>query len=320
MAELLLRYGWSYGWERLQPRASELGGPPSVVSHFAPNGREFLPSLRWVADPAAIGAGEWEIRPPRPRTWYAPPYATFDRRPLTHQLAVFRRGDSAVVVAAFALPPDSVPADAQVAATLVVAPDEGAAPSVARAAATGRTGVLRVAAPETSVVVSIEAVASGRRAVRARYGARLARPAAGVGVSDLLLLADADSQPAALDDAVRRARPSLVVVAPERLTIYWEVYGLAEAALPLDVSLALLPPKAGWFRRAAERLSLKNPASPILLRWQERPHPTALLGRALAIDVPKLPPGRYTLRLTVTPPGGPPAVAERVVEVVKHGE
>lgn len=300
LGEILIRYGVMVGWERVRPVGGEMS-LPGVVGHFAPNGREFLPQMRWVANPESIDAMEWKLEADGTRTEYAPSYAS-SFRALDHQLAVFRRGDSAIIVAAYQLPVDSTPPTSPIEVGLIIASDENATLASRRVSMADARGVLTLAVPSAPAAVSIEALAdSGSRAYRARYGLPL-RPANApkLSVSDVLLLEGGGGfDPRSLPEASVRARGSVKVHSAERISLYWEVYGLNARSESLDVELALEPLGRKWLRRTAERMRLRAERPSVTLRWSDLSLGEPMLARALELELPRLPKGHYVLRITV---------------------
>ena len=100
LMELTLRYGWPVAWEREPPDPVEIGAPTRIISHNDPKSWHFLPPARFVESPDAIQPGAWDLDADRPQTSYTPPYAPAFHE-LPHQIAVFRRADSMVVVAGY---------------------------------------------------------------------------------------------------------------------------------------------------------------------------------------------------------------------------
>jgi tetratricopeptide (TPR) repeat protein len=316
LREILLRFGWPVGWEKIRPNHPMLRqGRASVVTHYAPKSWALLPRTRFLPDPAAIEPGSWPLDDRDARAEYTPGYAAaFDE--LDHQLALFRRGDSALVVAAYALDPDSLPAGATTEAALVLASDEDSEPRVARDAGTSARGVLILAAEPGPRVVSLEThTLQGRRVARARYGLSVPARGGGVAVSDVLLLQDPDPLPAGLDEAVAQARGSTRVRAGESLGLFWEVYGLAEQPDTVGISVSLHRGSKGWGRRLAERLGLVGEETPIRVQWDEETPGEPTLARTLVLAIPEVAPGEYTLELSVAPREGEPAVTRRLLRV-----
>ncbi|HEU4565476.1 MAG TPA: hypothetical protein VFS05_12525 [Gemmatimonadaceae bacterium] len=341
MRELLLRYGVPERAERLDPRIGQLGAPPPIRSHFRSHGREFLPPFRALRDSAGLDH-DWPINPKRSRTQYSPAYARFADS-LPHQIAVFRAGDSAVVVAAYELPPDSAraarddggeaqemaagdssaaraPADSSVEAALVLASGPRAEPAIARLTTTGRRAALRLAVgPERppAEMVSVEMLSRGlERAARARELLRFPADSGAMSLSDILLISAEEPLPATLDEAVPRARGTTRVRSGERIALYWETYGPAIGGAPLEVTITMVPEKSGWLRRRLEQIGVASAPSESEMKWEVAP-PTAepLQHHTLGITLPDLPPGRYTVRVTVAQSGTGEAVRERGVWV-----
>lgn len=100
--QLTLRYGVEVGWERQRglPSAS-LQDTRAMTSREDPDGQEFMPPGPALLSPSDVPAGTWKLEQAKPFTGYAPPYAP-DLNALDTQVARFRRGDSLLVVGAFA--------------------------------------------------------------------------------------------------------------------------------------------------------------------------------------------------------------------------
>ncbi|HEU4457214.1 MAG TPA: hypothetical protein VFR81_29360 [Longimicrobium sp.] len=318
LREILLRYGQPTGWERIRtPYITQSAA--SVITHYAPESYEFLPRLRDVREPALLGPGEWKLEDHRARTSYAP-HAAVSVDELPHQLAVFRRGGLAEVVAAFALEHDSLPAAPEVEAALVLARDERAEPVTVTARMPGRRAVLRAAAAPETVMASLEVrERATRRAGRARFGADLRlEPGERITLSDVLLLADPDARPATLDEAAPLARASTRLAPGERVALFWEVYGVEPGMDSVTVSVAVARKTVGGIRRAAERLGLARAATPVRMRWNEEIAAGDVLARSLAIAIPNLPAGDYVLEVAVRARGGASASTLREITVERE--
>jgi hypothetical protein len=302
LREILLRFGEPVGWERIRPPPGSSGGA-EVLTHYAPRSWDFLPTVRMAADPAAIRPDDWTLDERAARTGYAPD-SVARLEPLEHQLAVFRRAGAAVVVAGFALDPDSLPPGPDLHAALVLAADEDAAPLAAPAAVDGARGSVRLDAPAEPTVLSLEArERKSRHAARARYGVDLRRAAApGLALSDVLLLADPEARPASLDEAAPLVRPSARAKAGERLGLYWEVYGLEGRTDTLTVSVSLARKGRGGGR------------SPVRIRWRGEADGSAVMARSLGLALPNLRPGPYLLEVSVHA-GGASATSVREITV-----
>lgn len=102
LGELNLRYGAESGWNR-QTRVpnGSLRDSRSIVGLMHPKSQEFMPPAKAIISPADVLSGEWKLEQLKPHTGYVAPYAP-DLNALETQVARFRRGDSLLVVGAFA--------------------------------------------------------------------------------------------------------------------------------------------------------------------------------------------------------------------------
>ncbi|MFQ5690654.1 MAG: hypothetical protein ACE5HQ_10320 [Gemmatimonadota bacterium] len=163
LRELLLRYGWPAGWRAVRLGGAGPGSALVIESHDTPGSRRFLPPAEWVGHPERIRPGRWRLKPRRPRSHYAPPYAR-EIGGIERQIARFRRGDSLVVIAAFDRTRDTFPACDSLVAGLALWPAAAPYPVLDRRVVRGERGVLRVAvAPERSPPAE-QAGAGGSRA------------------------------------------------------------------------------------------------------------------------------------------------------------
>ena len=334
LEELLLRYGWPVGWER-EEVVSPTPGRPAIVSHNPRTSWHFLPPARFVEAPNTIGPADWDLEPERPVASYAPPYAV-SFHPLAHQIGVFRRGDSIVVVAAYDARANAdqrgrrrtgagerrpAPAVARVDAALVLVRDESAMPLVVHRRDGGSEGVLAALAPAESTLVSLETLeaADSAHAARVRYWLPVTPLGTDVAVSDPLMLrvSREDSLPQSLPDALPLVRPATRARRGERVGVFWETYGLEHSAAPFRVTLAVTRRGRSWIRKAAEWAGLVGRDTRyVSLSWEEPARPgTPIYPRALAISLPEASPGVYLLELAVAVPGKPVARSEREIVI-----
>lgn len=322
LREIVIRYGWPSGWERVRSSGIPLV-PQPMVTHYGGAPQYLLPPSHALLDETGT-AGVWDVEEPRARTGYNIPLADSVARwftPLAHQVAVFRRPDAAIVVAGYELPADSVPEDTEVVAGLVVTPtvDMELPPAIETADDAGLTGSMAVVAEARPMLMSLEVVVPGeKRIARARYGLDIAplRPGL-IALSDLLLLRDPHPLPDSLARAIPLARGSGAVRPGEQIGVYWEVYGVSAEATPsLVMSLRLTPRQTGAIRRLAESIGLLRRSEPIRLRWEESVVPGPYMGRSLSIQIPEISPGEYALELSVEVPGREPLVVRRAIDVV----
>lgn len=314
--ELLMRYGWETGWTRSPP---SIGSPLDVhvVGHEPTPAFDFVPSTDALTIPDSASASDWELHDKLAQSRYAPRYAR-SVADLDHQIAFFRRGDSAIVVAAFDASDQSGFArdtiDAAVAIAPATSPDSA---TVSTDSAARRHDVLVAAAEWRPLIVSVEARDSAaRRVARAR---RVVRPPSSNGrvtISDLLLFDDPANLPTSLDEASARARGSMRVDRTRPVGVYWEMYGVSPAGETLAYRLTVTRERTPWYRRAAEKLGVVDRRAPVRMQWDEpSARPGAARSRALAVDFSTLPEGRYRIDLTLEAGDLTIATASRTVDV-----
>lgn len=318
--ELMVRYGWETRWSREPPSMSS-PGDVHVIGHEPTPAFDFVPAPDALVAPDSAESDDWSLHDPRAQTRYAPSYAR-SVGALEHQVALFRRGDSAVVVAAFDLGRDTLFAHDSIGAAVAVvptsAPDSAA---VIRRANARRRDVLITPARWEPLLISIEARDSAaRRVARARL---VGRPRAGEGarvsVSDLLLFDDPANLPASLEDAARRARGSMRVTPDSPVGVYWEMYGVDPGGESLAYTLTVTREDTPWYRRAAEKLKVVDRRAPVRLEWIEpSARPGATRSRALALDLSTLPEGKYRVELSLEAGGQPAAKTSRVLELTSR--
>jgi hypothetical protein len=318
LRELLIRYGWPAGWERIRPRNPGLNGA-GLVTQYTSGSRHFDPPLRHVRQPLRIAADDWDLNARRARTGYAPAYATpIDE--LDYQLSRFRRGDSVVVLAALMLKPDSLGVRHAADAAVVFWSAEDAPPRVLHGRAEETPARFAATLPAGTTLVSLEALARDeKRAGRIRFALPLEPPPVhGLSASDLLLLENVEPLPVDLEEAVLHLRTTHEARSGERLTLFFELYGLSASDLPVAIGVNLIDDNAGWLRRTAVRAGIMGHRTPLAVRWQEAPQtPGPVYARSLVVELPELAAGNYNLELTITPRGREALVAQRRISIVE---
>jgi tetratricopeptide (TPR) repeat protein len=331
LEEMLVRFGWEAGWERIDERSVDPARADPVVGHHAPDSRPLMPTGAVLEDPPAAPASAWIGEFRRPRATYAPGYASAVL-PADAQLAVFPRGGRFAVIAAVALPDDTTGRardapeqrraprtpwrDLEAEAGLFVIPAGGGPPLEARSR--GSSGALILEVPAGRSVVSVETWdPSVRRAGRTRAGLDLRARAPGEPtLSDLLLVDGGVAEGISLEDAAPRALPRAWVREGERVGIVWELFGFSTAEDPLSYRLTLEPRRPGLLQRAGRALRLLRTAPGRLLEWQEAapdaPEPSL---RGVELDLSELERGFWMIRLEVRPRGRAPLTVERQIEV-----
>jgi len=294
LEELMLRYGWSRRWSltSFPSAAMEL---PSLVGHDRPPAYWFFP-IR--GDSAA--AWRWAIDADRPASRYAPAYLRGLDLSDDASIALFPRGDSTIVVAGFGARawPNRGVTTVNLALGASSAPSHSPDVSRRTASALGSTLELRVAGQPS--LVSLEAEDDGHRFLRHRVY-RERRSISPLSLSDLLLFAVDSALPSALDQVLPRAIAGRRIARTRPIGVYWEW----SASVPdsIAVTIAAVPVRRGLLGRVAQGLALSNRRAPLSLEWQAGMIPKVPEGRAVELDLSRLAPGRYHIRLTARTPG-----------------
>ena len=315
LRELMLRFGWPAYWTQAEPPTLSgladtpiTGHDPEPAFHFLPDGAAF-------DDTGSATPQVWDLRASRARERYAPHYATAFA-PLEHQVALFPRRDSCLVVAAYDVRTDTLFSGDSLQAALVLARDERSVPVIERRPGAKASDVIVAKADCASKLVSLELVAPTRRHVaRARYCVRPPGTGAGLSLSDILLFDPPDSLPTQLAAALPYVRGSTVADPRSRLGLFWEIAGLDSGEV-VTTEVTVLPVGTGWLRKAAESLRLAGRRASVRLQWREVPeHHGAVASRALALDLSGLSPGPYRIELVVHGPAAARASAIREITV-----
>lgn len=308
--ELMLRYGWPRWYSRSEPPVgSQMEA--SIAGHDSGMPFDFVPTLRAVDQIGHLSPDDWNLDDPRALTGYAPSFAR-SVHDLPSQIAVFRRGDSALVVAAWDARRDTTLLGRALDAALVLASPAGEL-AIARDSTARTVGRIWLAAPLDSGLVSLELLAPAeRRAARARVGLA-ARDTGRIVLSDLLLYAPTGVAVDRLDAVRDSALATNVVSGATGVGVYWETYGLS-APEPLHFTLAVEQYGVGWLRRTAERLHLADPTSGLRLQWDEVPAPSAgIAARGVRLDLSRLRSGRYRVSLTARGRNGSATASREIV-------
>lgn len=308
-AELLLRYGWPTAWSRVRT-TSALFADPAIVGHDPTPSFPFAPEEELLDSLVAAGDERWHLDDRGAPARFAPRHVK-RLAPVAVQFARFRRGESTLVVAAFAAGDDSLLSP--VAALAAVSRET----VVVSAGDSGRTGTLRLLSKGgDTLLVGVE-VADTLRATLARARAiLLPREAHAAALSDVLLYRPGAAVPRALEEALPLAIAGDTVVRAQPVGVYWERYGPAGRDTTA-MALTMERVDRGWLRSARQRLRLAERDAPLRMSWQALGGGTAAVTPdAVSLDLATLPAGRYRLTLTLEPNGPAPASASRELELV----
>jgi hypothetical protein len=317
--ELLLRYSWPRAWSRTVVR-TENGTGYSVVGHEPTPAGPYVPNSFISDNPANSDSVNWRrgVKPIRGR--YAPSYAT-PMHALHHQVAVFRRGDSALVAVAYDAGRDSSLAGSALEAALVVTTGEERDTRSVHLDKAPPQGTMMVTHRWGPLLVSTEAWSMERQtAARGRYGAR---PPYSVGarvtLSDILLFHPYGDIPQTLEDALPHALTSMRVRADQKLGFFWESYGTNPNGEELEVSVVVVPENQAdpnWFQRKLKALRFYKDAAPVSVTTKDvSARGSSRTARAMTVDISTLKKGRYTVQLDIDVAGQYVVHAERVIEV-----
>jgi hypothetical protein len=246
---------------------------------------------------------------------YAPPYLRV-LEPVRAQFSRFARGDSEVVVAAWDARGDSLigrkPTGASVIATagarqVWISDTRGA----------GQSGSGQVSAPRQNLLVGVELRAdSDYAAARVRQGLAPLATVDGRTLSDILLFHPGGPLPENLAEAVPLAEAG-AAQGDTAVGLYWELY-TPNAGAPgeMSVSLSITRGDRSWWTRARRALHVGGHGAPIALQWRDVARPEhGIVARALVVDLARLQPGTYRIRLRVQPAGSAPLEAERQLHI-----
>ncbi|MCG8469472.1 MAG: hypothetical protein MJB57_14910 [Gemmatimonadetes bacterium] len=288
LTELTTRYGWPAGWDVAWRRFPGVRTERSIQAHRPPDAQRLV-----VSGFSRSGGDdlEWELDPDEPRSAWYPPFGAIHEPP--HQIAVFRRGERRLVVAAFQAPDALGGCTARSGLFLANSFEE-----IGRAEGNG-TLPLRVVEPRPSgsgTIVGLETLCTDGSAA-GRVRARLART--DKRLSDLLLLEPVDVLPGTLDAALAVARRRSTARSGEALGVYWEWYGGDASIDGLSVTLSLMRQDKSFLRKALEWTGLAGRNDEEAgIRWTEPGRPGAV-ARAVELRLPELAPGSYRLTLQI---------------------
>ena len=355
--DVYLRLGWPRAWAKSR---LSFGVPGLRVAGVAGSGTSWQlipdfsrPAYRYVPlavalnNPAMSDSADWTVKlppspsgsrgyrvtrngeviaevdavpPPPPVGRYAPPYAK-SLTPLEHQKAMFKRGDSALVVMAYDSRVTKELAAGKLTAALVVIPNENPADYTRIVRDAPETGVLMVKAPWGPLLMSAEVYAPDKSAVaRARYG--ISPPVAvgaRVALSDLLFFNPSGALPISVETAAARALPTERVMANEKLGVYWESYGTDPAGEKMKVSLTVVREviEAGLLQRMTKSFKLVREATPVVVSMEDlSAMGKTVTPRAIELDISTLKKGSYMVQLEIEVAGQYTIHAEHRIEVI----
>ncbi|MEX2181878.1 MAG: hypothetical protein WD771_07535 [Gemmatimonadaceae bacterium] len=310
--ELLLRFGWPRGWSRgpdiYVPMGATYDGPPfTVTGHDPTPAHRFIPPFHVLSTPTVSDSVDWAVQLPPVVARYQPPYATTILM-LEHQEALFRRGDTALVVLAYDVSGIRALAGAALDGALVLA--HGAGPTAYEHVAgdVPARGTLTARAPWGPLLMSAEIAAVKQKTlVRARYGIRPPfAPGRRVFLSDLLFYTPYGEFPTTVEEVLPHALPTQRVRASAPLGVYWEAYNTDPTGEAMTISLTVVPEteEVGLLRRGARSLGLARESAPVSITVNDRSaRGGTMSARAVQLDISTLRRGEYLVQLEISVAG-----------------
>jgi hypothetical protein len=285
---------------------------PGIIGHDPAPSFAFAPA-GWLVDSLKpLQPDAWDLSAPRAEARYAPPMVKRVAS-VAAQFARFRRGDSTLVVAAFAAQDDSL---RTLVARLGVAGVDGiASMSEPDTAHVGRTRVMLATAPW---IVGVDVSdTSTRTLARTRRAFVAGADSARLSLSDLLVYRAGEEPAPSLDSALVRAIPGDTVTRDRALGIFWETYGLSSEGETVEIAVSVERVDHSWIRSARQKLGLTPVDTPIRIKWTDaRTSLDKAAAHAISLDLANLDSGRYRLTLVLSPGAGAPVSAVREVELI----
>src|SRR5215831_773634 len=315
--DALLRYGVPAWYSQGQVARGETR--PRVAGFHREPSFNFFPDAHVFASPDQLAADDWDYLNLENTPTYAPLWTISFQPIINHQVALFRRGDSAFIVAAFDVD-GATRGDARRVGIFAALIDRGGVltPFGATVRPTGLGVVSTLVAPWRPLVISLEALDSARGvAERARFAPKLPVAGGRLSLSDLLLYTPQDSPPKSLAEAMPRALHALRVPSNRQVGVFWETYGVRPGGESLDYAVLVTPADEGFMHRALVKLHVVEPDRSLSLEWHETTSAAnGIASRGVTVDLSHLRPGRYSMRLMLTSGTDLPIVAERIIEIL----
>lgn len=316
----LLRYGVALWYTQGEARPGTMGPPPIAGIRREP-AFNFFPDAHAFESPGQLVPEDWEFQNVESGPTYAPRWANSFEPLINHQVALFRRGDSALIVAAFEFNDGGASSRTREAGIFAAAVDRGGVlpPFGTTIEKAGPKVASTLMAPWRPMIVSLEVLDSANRsAERMRFAPKLPSAGTRVSLSDLLLYTatDSASAPKSLSEAIPLAFHSMTLPV-RQVGVFWETYGVRPEGETFDYALQVEPVDQGLIHRALVGLHVVDPDRGLTLQWRESPTIAGgIASRGVTVDLSPLKPGEYHVRLLLTRGTDLPIVAERTIEIL----
>jgi len=317
--QALLRYGVALWYTQGEIPRGETR--PQIAGFRREPSFNFFPDAHVFGSPDRMTPDDWTFATPLENPTYAPLWAISFEPIFDHQVAVFRRGDSAYIVAAFDANDGSTPRQSRRAGVFAAVVDRGGVltPIGKTVEQADRGVVSTLVAPWRPLIVSLEVLnPKDGTAERARFAPKLPLASARLSLSDLLLYTPREPAPKSLADAVPRVLHATRAPVSRQIGVFWETYGVRPEGERVDYALVVTPIDEGLLRRALVKLRVVDPERSVNLQWHEVQSSTGgIASRGLTVDLSHLRPGRYAVRLMLMSSGSDvPIVSERTIVIL----
>jgi hypothetical protein len=288
---------------------------PLVVAQYPFPRFSFVPAATAFSNHLNATPTDWSLHKPRPFEFMNRFHT--DVREAPSQIAWFRRGDSARVVAASDISLDSIFRGDVPESHIVFQRDYDQPAQILRGTG-GDVVRFHAEIPSDSTLVSIEMRTGAGRAARTRFGSG-PRPRTDhrVSISDILLRAPLPATVSNLADAEPHALGTTTVKSGTELGLFWEVYGLIGGETP-RMSVVLTRARSGLFGGILRAFSSRTVIDSLSVSWDASPASGyEIEGQSLVLSLRDLDPGDYTLAVRLSLPSLPPVISRRKVLVVR---
>jgi hypothetical protein len=274
-----------------------------------------------LTSPTVSDSVDWAVQLPPVVARYQPPYAKRIRM-LEHQQALFRRGDTALVMLAYDVSKEPSVKGATLSGALVLTPGGEPRPNTTIIEEVPAKGTLTVRAPWGPLLMSAEIAAPDSSVlVRARYGIRPPfAQGARVSLSDLLFYTPYGEFPTSAEEALPHALATQRVRAGQPLGVFWEAYNTNPAGERMTIALTVVPEteeSTGMLQRGARALRLARGSAPVSISVEDvSARGSSRSSRAVQLDISTLRRGDYLVQLEITVAGQYTIRADRRIVVV----
>ncbi len=310
LSEITVRFGWPVAWEK----SKLMSFNDAISSRGRPYSRSFFPPSQILMQEEDAA---WQLELERAPSLYLPSYLN-KIVDLQHQIGMFRRGDSALVAAAYSFR-EVLSDNAELEAALTVMhPGESNLQTYLPGA--GLEDSFVAVGTDSTMIVSLEIYSAiDSVAGRARYPKlRPTIQPGGIGISDILVFEPREPLPESVEEAIFLAHPDTRFAGDTPLGLYWEVYGVAEGSSSVATDVSVIREGRGFFRGLFESVGIARPEkAEVRYQWSNATgETTAVFPRSIVVNLNDADPGNYIVRVTATPDNGEPVVSERRIEII----